>query len=122
MNKRNINKLIKHLKTNFTEVGFNMHSYGLSHDLSDTSGRNCETVCCLAGHAVLMNAVDPSSVVVKRYAQRFLGLTYKQAHDLFEPIIPYNWSSITPAVAIAVLENFKRTGVIDYLTVLRAGR
>lgn len=96
----NIDRL-KHLAEYFRnlpddgDVGFNMAEWWLaksedeypsSVDLVDYRGYECNTVACLAGHAVHLFSGDAGRrVSIDIAARRLLDLTSEQANCLFTP-------------------------------------
>lgn len=69
----------------------------------------CGTICCIGGWT---EALFPEHA-----ARDTLGLTDQEAYDLFYPEHlrdEAEWQSVTPAQAVAVLDNYLATGEIDW--------
>ena len=111
----------------FPEMGFNMVDY-IDRDgyNRDTSGHSCETTACIAGWAHWISlGMDPNKLArlglnSHVVAQDWLGLTDKQAGELFLPdgeeLAPYglSYNSITPWDAAKVVRRAADTGTIDW--------
>lgn len=142
-----INTLV-HLLENIppeSQQGFNMHYY-LEDAFGETTNvaHTCGTVACLAGWTAqrlsmrgdqiltlprTQNDIRKHAVVayyehgVHQLAQKILGLTAKQADQLFTPMDYFydeeeledvNWADIQPAQAVKVLKHLRDTGEVDW--------
>ena len=137
MNKQNIQILIDHLKTQ-KFCGFNMEYFVSNlHDASfDHSSNHCGTTACLAGHIRILQEnpdclVDFEFVGDKfrgpedyvTHGAEFLGISWDDAADLFmyeSFICGRDLDGITLEQAIAVLENLKTTGKVEWEKVLNS--
>jgi hypothetical protein len=128
VNKDNIDLTINSIKGEIEatkNLGFNMDVFhGFSQYSSDKSGRYCETVACIAGHAYNSIFGEPitagleSTIVNVFNLVKELGISEKQSYELFYGEIGdskvIDIKSIRPEHAIAVLENLKETGEVDW--------
>jgi hypothetical protein len=137
MNIENLDKLINHMKL-IREENFSMMDFmrdfpsrrkpeNVLKQMETTGG--CGTVACLAGHAVLLKAVEDSERLTPRgnlkgdelsvfnitgdmdvRAQKWLDLDDGQMIDLFHKMD----SRITAEDTIPVLEHLRDTGIVDW--------
>ncbi len=92
---------------------------GVRFDMQTFRGY-CGTAGCLAGYAIAVYAPELWAAVsacdIKLPAQRLLGLTDRQAEELFyvEGVNFSELKKITPAMAAATLENYALTGKVEW--------
>jgi hypothetical protein len=115
MNKTNVQKLIKHLKTladpaGKPELGFNMslHRCLVGPSFPDMSGHDCETAACIEGHIRGIAKVTSGA--------EWLGMTEEEADPLFYPS-EMNDRNITVQEAIEVLQELLDTGKVRWTSV-----
>jgi len=122
-------------------IGFNMSTYVGDNEpmsaytgnesllptihLKDWSGHNCSTVACIAGHATILSGMIPISdcsdpddnIGYFEIAQKWLGLSHKEAGYLFMGEFEYNnildgLREITLTSTIAELDRILQTGTV----------
>lgn len=131
-NAEHINQVIASIRGEMEvtkNVGFQMEDYICPNDDNcpigyDTTGRNCGTVACIAGHAHLIandGRTWGSGGEVHSSGQHFLELDNEDANNLF-----YAWGArdengnlrdmrkIPPDRAIRTLEHLRDTGEVDW--------
>ena len=128
MNTERIDELIEHiadLPINEPVVGFNMTTVAYAtlpnHRTHDTSGWNCGTTACIAGHALLLKGDNINRLiwtdagVLMEEAREWLGLDHDQANVLFADR-PYGvaMSSVNPGMALRTLRHLRETGVVNW--------
>lgn len=123
MNVDNVRKLIEHLEGEAKIPGvIDRFDLGVYVGDSWASGTHCETVGCIAGHAIAL--LDPDQFNndgdcgVFSEAMGLLGLTCKDAVALFEPDSGrVHYDRVTAQVAAKVLRHLLDTGEVDWSVV-----
>lgn len=98
-------------------VGFNMSVY-VPHPaaewLPDNSGHGCGTVCCIAGHALIMAQEDHAIGLMEapsrndwigQIGEGYLGLEPRVAVELFTPSVSRSYNEITVAEAQEAIQS-----------------
>lgn len=123
----NVMKLRDHLrwvgrKTSEPTLGFHMNYYKAwigPSDYQDKSGHDCDTVACIAGHAVFLKekhctSSPPSTKNYFNTARDWLGLTDREAGYLFLGVFMHKpIDGITLDDAIFQLDHMIATGEIN---------
>jgi hypothetical protein len=128
MNKAHIRDLIHALRYGLPHVHYDQRVW-----LGGDPHNECDTVACLAGHAVLLMERDNQENYIKRTlplmnsvgtrvyiassirdrAEAFLDLTRRQAEEMFR-FSPAYHQPITAEQAARMLENLLATGEVDW--------
>ena len=110
--------------------GFNMATWGIDFpsDVEKMGDNFCNTAACIGGHALadmyaegyhIPTVAGPSNRVdVMDVAQEWLGLTRGDANALFTPEMDEDGidiDTITQEHAVRCLDNFIKTGVVDWV-------
>lgn len=126
MNRENIQK-VRDVIAALPRKRFNMTgwAHGGNRYYSEISPseitHDCDTAACIGGWAVALSAPDettPFSTDVRERASAFLGIDGSMSMDLFMPNIE-NWSRITNAHAVRVLDHLLATGEVDWKSTRR---
>ena len=126
MNKRNIKRLIKRIQVteHYDQYMLGIDTNG-NHFTSMEPLKECQTPCCLAGHAAFLaledtqaegrvdRAVNLMEGSVWRAATDFLELTGHQAKELFQAT-PLRRRTTTKDQAIRTLKWLAKTGIVDW--------
>ena len=115
MNREAIQQVIDLIRNSPPGINFDMSHFAGLHD--------CGTAACIAGYAIAMKVKSYSSddiyaVIGADFIQpaaEILGLTYEQGDALFLPGCFDGWEKITPAHAIAVLNDLLATGEVNWI-------
>jgi hypothetical protein len=108
MNINNLTLLANHLRKPETAAHFDLEYY---HTPSEQPLNSCGTVGCIAGHAVFVARTSTYDYFGE--AERWLGLTYRQALDLFTPT-DINYADVTASKAADVIDHLIATGEVSY--------
>lgn len=105
-------------------IGFNMEEFisgaGIQSDPPTDHFRKCSTVACIAGWAYSISHPRRNirslagTTTISEGAAHWLGLDDDTAMDLFVPTEIYDFATITPAHAVAVLRHLAETGEVDW--------
>lgn len=122
-----VRRVIASLKGELPEtqnLGFNMGVY-INTPIAtqpDHSGRNCDWIACVSGHAYILEigcpyqqARDEDPDEIEEIAQLYMGLSYEQANDLFFDLpvsLTLDWIPLD--YVIGVLERLIVTGEVRW--------
>lgn len=108
-------------------LGFHMNMIHGARDhvnFPDKTGRDCETVACIAGWTVAVldgpGEIPDDPIAVKARARALLRLEVGEVQGLFYPYD--HLESATPAQAAEVLHQFANRGVVDWGAVDENGK
>ncbi len=122
-----VRRVIASLKGEVPEtqnLGFNMGVYINTSVVSqpDHSGRNCDWIACICGHAYILSIDCPFEQArqedaneIEEIAQLYMGLSDDQADELFFDLpagLSLDWIPVDHA--IGVLERLCNTGRIEW--------
>lgn len=88
--------------------------------ISEGLKHNCNSCACIAGWASSLTEMGKDEDI-EEAAARYMGLGYREAHDLFYPYgLDHSWEAHTgwghvrPEQAIKVLDHLLETGKVDW--------
>jgi hypothetical protein len=117
MNIENILKVADAIEqASIPDLGFNMLDVHANGEFPDKTGRECGTTACIAGWALAVEGQPFHPFTVCQDATPFLGLTLKQANELYyaEDAFDTLLSEIEPHHAVRVLRILAITGKVDW--------
>lgn len=102
-------------------IGFNLGPFFSAPGLNgqnyypDQTGHNCNSVACVAGWAHFIHGgKSTNSSFICQNATKILGLTDKEADELFAPENIDDRRAVTQQQAALVLFNLAETGKVDW--------
>lgn len=129
MNKDRLKQLADHLKKEGERtLGFNMAVYytDLGPLVMDYSGQDCDTVACIAGHAVALfngkeSLENDPDLNIPELSRELLGLDRLQGDKLFTPCQSTGAYDATPEQAAAAVRNMALLGEPRWEEVMKDG-